>query len=221
MVFLAVFACAGAYESAAQMRLDIFVPGASLAYDTFGTGYSVNIDFLTFQALGTQTGLGFNVALAELQIHHAAPRRWSFLPFEIVYNPVNYNDLLWVYFFAGGKILFSPIPDEQTALDEEAKKNNQPEAQVVGTIGARFSFMPRTKPATLFRRHSINIFLEYSSLNTFSVGVSLPASGLSYFVADWLEILNLEIESKIPPQKEPDENPQKKEPREEQRGSAD
>jgi hypothetical protein len=133
-----------------------------------------------------------------------------------VYNPVKYNELLWVYFCAGGKILFSPIPDEQTALDEDAKKNNLPEAQVVGTIGARFSFMPRAKPATLFRRHSVNIFLEYSSLNTFSVGISLPAGGLSYFVADWLEILNLEIESmippKIPPQKEPDE---------EQGGSAD
>ncbi|GMO40071.1 MAG: hypothetical protein Pg6C_00750 [Treponemataceae bacterium] len=179
--------------------------------------------FFTFQALSAKNKFGFNVTLAELQIYDVFPRRWSFFPVEIVYNFVNYDELLWVYFFAGGKILFRPIPDEQTVLDEAAEKNKPAEARVVGTIGARFSLIPRTEPAALLRRHSVNVFLEYSSLNTFSVGISLPASGLSYLIADWLEILNSEIESlippKTPPEKKPNENSPEKKPRQNKEGN--
>ena len=170
----------GVPVAAETTRFDLFAPNAAIAYDTLAAEYSIAIDFLTLQALNLKYGIGINISLCELQIKNAAPRQWSFFPVQIVFNPVNYDELLWVYLYAGAKLLFHPFDDARYDVNQTAHNRTQTRSsanpQFVAAFGARFSFIPYSAPKTMYRQHSVNVFLEYSTLNAFSVGISLPAA---------------------------------------------
>ena len=212
----------GVPVAAETTRFDLFAPNAAIAYDTLAAEYSIAIDFLTLQALNLKYGIGINISLCELQIKNAAPRQWSFFPVQIVFNPVNYDELLWVYLYAGAKLLFNPFDDARYDVSQTAHNRTQTRSsanpQFVAAFGARFSFIPYSAPKTMYRQHSVNVFLEYSTLNAFSVGISLPAAGLSYLVNDWLDIFNAEFTARNPPRapEEPPAGEPPKTPREEQ-----
>jgi hypothetical protein len=188
-VFLFLWMAARGLPLAAETtRFDVFAPNAAVAYDTLAAEYSIAIDFFTVQALNLKYGIGINISLCELHIKNAAPRQWSFFPVQIVFNPVNYDELLWVYLYAGAKLLFNPFDDVQYSASQAAQNSAQARSSAnprfVAAFGARFSFIPYSAPKTMYRPRSINVFLEYSTQNTFSVGISLPAKGLLYLGND-------------------------------------
>jgi hypothetical protein len=174
--------------AAETTRFDVFAPNVAIAYDTLAAEYSTAIDFFTLQALNLKYGIGISVSLYELQIKNAAPRQWSFFPVQIVFNTVNYDELLWVYLYAGAKLLFHAFDEAQYGVSQAAQNSAQARSSVnprfVAVFGARFSFVPYSAPKTVYRPHSINVFLEYATQNTFSVGISLPAKGLLYLGND-------------------------------------
>jgi hypothetical protein len=202
--FIMQFLCARAAWTQSP-RVDVFGPQAVIGYDTFHAEYSVSIIFFTVQALEQHSRIGIDVSLFELQIPHNTLKNWSFFPFEIVYNPVNYNELLWIYVYAGGKVLFHSSQKTPAAFTaaQETPQPAAPDPFFTGQFGVRFSFLPPAKPKRTYQRNAVTVFLEYSTRNTFSVGISLPAGGLAYIINDWLGILNAEIEALIPP-KEPE-----------------
>ena len=218
LVLFLVIVARGAPAAAETTRFDVFAPNAAIAYDTLAAEYSIAIDFLTLQALNLKYGIGINISLCELQIKNTAPRQWSFFPVQIIFNPVNYDELLWVYLYAGAKLLFSPFDDARYDVGQAEHNKPQTRSAINPQFVASFSIIPYSAPKTMYRQHSVNVFLEYSTLNAFSVGISLPADGLSYLVNDWLDIFNAEFAPRSPsraPNEPPAEEPSKT-PREEQ-----
>jgi hypothetical protein len=108
--------------------------------------------------------------------------------------------------YAGGKVLFHPSKPAAPTLE-----TSDSSLFFSGQFGVRFSFLPPAKQKRRFSRNAVNVFLEYSAQNAFSVGISLPAGGLSYVINDWLDILNAEIKALIPSEQESKNTPMDKE----------
>jgi hypothetical protein len=189
-----------------ELRFDIFVPTASISYDTLHADYSVNINFFTTQILDRHSKLGLLIVPFELQVHYEMPVQWSFFPVELIYNPVNYNELLWIYYYARAKVV---LHDTRTPLQAPAQSvkarttNAQDYFAEAGTrfeasFGVRFSLLPTAKAKRTYQPLTVSVFFEYSTRQTFLVGISLPAGGLSYVRNDWLSIISADIDAQIP-----------------------
>jgi hypothetical protein len=94
---------------ALDLRFDVFSPQADVTYDTLHSRYSVSIDFFTAQVMDEKTRIGLRASPFQIQFPYQANTQWSFFPMEIIYNPVNYNELLWVTFYAGVKVMLWKI----------------------------------------------------------------------------------------------------------------
>jgi hypothetical protein len=136
-----------------------------LSYDVINNTPVFDCELLHFNLLFNKISFGFN-ALEIYNLDNDENNKFSTLPFEIAFVPINFKNILFfsIYGKAGLELI-------------QFNDNNLIDKEFYGVIGMKLFIFPK-----LIFNYSpyLSIFTEYNTQNELKIGMGIDLSGIIY-----------------------------------------
>jgi hypothetical protein len=139
-------------------------------YNVIGNSFNAHIELLRFNWI-LENGIGIGFTSLEMQnVNDYQISKYSLMPIEISYSPINYDNLLYLSIY--GRIGWQ--------FRQDAASNNRfnffsSENSFYGAIGTKLFMFPAFK---LHYSGYMALFIEYNTFNELKVGFSLDILAL-------------------------------------------